>query len=117
MRALPNATMLCRVLLGLHRASASGTLHLRGEGRAATLALEDGRVVGANVDRRVATSARQLLASVSHVCGWDGLVLRLEQQLPTPTWWKLREPVAARTLALQAMRAAVRDACAASPPA
>ena len=32
--------MLCRVLLGLDRAGASGTLHLRGEGRTATLSLD-----------------------------------------------------------------------------
>lgn len=109
MRALPSATMVCRVLLGLDRARASGTLRLRGEGRTATLAFDQSKVVGANVDRRVATSQRQLLQSVTQVCAWDGLVLQLEQQPPTATWWKLQTPVQARTLALEVMRAAIRD--------
>jgi hypothetical protein len=108
MRALPRGTTVCRVLIGLDRASASGTLHVRGEGRRATLSFESGQVVGANVDRRVATSPRQVFENVLQMCEWDGLVLRLEQ-LPTSTsWWKLRDPIPARTLALQTMRAAVK---------
>ncbi|MGB5193869.1 MAG: hypothetical protein WBN70_12875, partial [Polyangiales bacterium] len=72
--------MICRVLLGLDRAGASGTLHLQGEGRTATLSFENSLVVGANVDRRVATSHRQMLESLARVCAWDGLVLRLVQE-------------------------------------
>jgi hypothetical protein len=101
--------MVCRVLLGLDRTGASGTLHLRGEGRAATVSFENGRVVGANVDRRVATSQRQLLESVTQVCEWDGLVLRLVQQPPSTSWWKLREPAPAARLALQVMRVALQE--------
>jgi len=108
MRALPNGTMLCRVLLGLDRAGASGTLHLEGEGRSATLSFENSLVVGANVDRRVATSQRQLLEGVAQVCEWDGLLLRLVQEPLSTSWWKLREPVPARRLALQLMRAALQ---------
>jgi len=100
--------MVCRVLLGLDRTRASGTLHLRGEGRAATVSFEGGLVVGANVDRRVATSQRQLLESVTHVCEWDGLVLRLVQEPPSTSWWKLREPAPAARLALQVMRIALQ---------
>lgn len=113
MRALPSATMLCRVLLGLDRAGASGTLHLRGEGRTATLSLEDSQVVGGNVDRRVASSHRQLLQSVVQVCEWDALVLRLVDE-PGAPWWRLREPLSARALALQVMRTAVRGVDAAT---
>ena len=101
--------MLCRVLLGLDRAQASGTLHLRGEGRAATLSFEESLVIGANVDRRVATSERQLLENLAQVCGWDGLVLRLAQESPTATWWNLRQPVRGRDLALRLMRTAVQE--------
>lgn len=108
MRALPSGTMLCRVLLGLDRAGASGTLHLQGERRSATVSFEKGLVVGANVDRRVATSPRQLLESVVQVCEWDGLVLRLVQEPLATSWWKLREPVPGRRLALEVMRAALR---------
>jgi len=109
MGTLPSATMVCRVLLGLDRAGASGTLHLRGAGRSATVSFEHGLVVGANVDRRVATSQRQLLQSVVEVCDWDALVLRLVQEPPSTTWWKLREPAPARSLALHLMRAALKD--------
>ena len=94
---------------GLDRSAASCTLHVRGEGRTATLALEAGGVVGANVDRRVATSPRQLLESVARMCEWDDLVLRLEQRPPSRSWWKLREPTSARQLALETMRVAIRD--------
>ena len=109
MLALPSATTLCRVLLGLDRAGASGTLHVHGEGRSATLSLESGLVVGANVDRRVATSQRQVFENVLQVCGWEGLVLRFAQSASAPDWWRLHEPIPARTVALRTMRAAVRS--------
>lgn len=109
MPALRSATMVCRVLIGLDRAGASGTLHVHGEGRAATISFESSRVVGANVDRRVATSHRQVFENVLQMCEWEGLVLRLVQSSPAATWWKLRDPILARTLALRTMRAAVRN--------
>ncbi len=108
MRALGSATVVCRVLLGLDRAQGSGTLHLQGEGRAATLSFEESLVVGANVDRRVATSERQLLENLLQLCEWEGLVLRLVQDPPTATWWNLRQPVRGRELALRLIRAAAR---------
>ena len=108
MRALPSATTVCRVLIGLDRASASGTLHVDGEGRRATILLESSRIVGANVDRRVATSHRHVFENVLQMCAWEGLVLRLVQAPAAPTWWKLAEPVPARAVALQTMRAAVK---------
>lgn len=114
MRALPSATTFCRVLVGLDRASASGTLHVRGEGRSATIWLESSQVVGANVDRRVATSRRQARDNVVQMCTWEGLVLRLVRSPVTAAWWKLRDPIAARALALHTMRAAVKDVDAAS---
>ena len=108
MHALPSATTVCRVLIGLDRARAGGTLHVHGEGRQATISLESGQVVGANVDRRVATSHRHVFENVLQMCGWDGLVLRLVQAPTAATWWKLAEPVPARAVALQSMRAAVK---------
>jgi len=108
MRALPSATTVCRVLIGLDRAGASGTLHIRGEGRRATVSLEASQVVGANVDRRVATSHRQVFENVIQMCEWEGLVLRLVQSPAAATWWKLSEPIPARTLALHTIRAAVK---------
>lgn len=108
MRALPSATMVCRVLLGLDRAQANGTLHLRGEGRVATLAFERGHLVGANIDRRIATSSRQLLEGVTQVCEWEGLALRFVPE-PSASWWKLSEPARTRDVALGAMRVAVRS--------
>ena len=99
--------MLCRVLLGLDRAMATGTLLLHAEGRSATMSLEEGRLVAANVDRRVASSARQLLQSVAQMCQWDDLVLRFAETTATTTWWKLAESIAPRTLALECMRATV----------
>ncbi len=114
MLALPSATTVCRVLLGLDRAGATGTLHVCGEGRSATISLDAGQVVGANVDRRVATSHRQVFENVLQMCAWDGLVLRLVQSPAAATWWKLRDPIPARLLALQTMRAAVKGVDAAS---
>lgn len=109
MCALPSATTFCRVLIGLDRANASGTLHLQGEGRSATLSFEQSELVGANVDRRVATCHRQVMDSALRICHWDGLILRFDQAPSAASWWKLREPMASRTLALQTMRAAVRE--------
>jgi hypothetical protein len=110
MPALRSATTVCRVLIGLDRAGASGTLYVEVEGRRAMVSLESGQVVGANVDRRVATSQRQVVENVLQMCGWEGLVLRLVQSPVAATWWKLRDPIPARTLALQTMRAAVKGA-------
>jgi hypothetical protein len=101
--------MLCRVLLGLDRAEATGTLVLRGEGKMAALSLVGGRVTGANLDRRVSSSARQLLQGLSAACAWPGLSLRFVDAPSTITWWKLDSPVAARTLSLESMRAAARS--------
>ena len=114
MYALPSATTVCRVLLGLDRARASGTLHVRGEGRAATISLDASQVVGANLDRRAAVSHRQLFEHVGQMCQWDRLVLRLVQSPDAATRWRLRDPVPARTLALQTMRAVVNGVDAAS---
>ena len=108
MRALPSATTVCRVLIGLDRARASGTLHVHGEGRRATISFESSQIVGANVDRRVATSHRQVFESVLQMCAWEGLVLRLVQEPAAATWWKLADPLPARAVALQTMRAAVK---------
>ena len=108
MPALSSATTVCRVLMRLDRAGASGTLHVHGEGRRATLSFESSQLVGANVDRRVATSPRQVLQSVLQMSAWDGLVLRFVQAPSVPAWWKLADPIPARTLALQTMRAAVK---------
>jgi hypothetical protein len=101
--------MVSRVLLGLDRAGASGTLHLRADGRGATLSFDQGMVAAANVDRRVATSQRQLLVGLADVCGWDGLALQLVQGPSSTTWWRLRDPVGARVLALQLMRGAIQE--------
>jgi hypothetical protein len=51
---------------------------------------------------------------VLQLCEWEGLVLRLVQEPTAATWWKLREPVGARILALELMRAAVMDTDAAT---
>jgi hypothetical protein len=107
MRAFPSATTVCRVLIGLDRAGASGTLHVCGEGRRATISLASSEVVGANIDRRGATSPRQVFENVLQMCGWEGLVLRLVQSPAAATSCTLRDPIPARTLALQTMRAAV----------
>lgn len=105
MRALCSATTVCRVLIGLDRAGASGTLHVRGDGRHATILLDSSQVVSANVDRRVATSHRQVYENVLQMCQWEGLVLRLVPSGAAVSWWKLRHPMSARSLALQVMRA------------
>ena len=107
MRTLPSATTVCRVLIGLDRASASGTLHVQGEGRRAAFAFDSGKLIGATVDRRVAVTHRQVLERLLGICEWDGLVLRLLQSAAAPDGWTLGEPAPARFLALQAMRAAV----------
>jgi hypothetical protein len=109
MQALSSATVLCRVLLGLDRSEASGSLHLRAEGRRATLSLEDGVLVGAKLDGRVPSSSRQLITGVSQLCEWEELVLQFSRQASSPTGWPLRDPVRANRLALQVMRSIVRQ--------
>lgn len=108
MRALPSATTVCRVLIGLDRAGATGNLHVAAEGRRATLSFSTGDLTGANIDRRVATSQRQALESLVGMCAWDGIVLRLVRGASIPERWKLREALPARSLALNAMRIAVK---------
>ena len=107
MRARSSATTVCRVLIGLDRAEASGTLQVLAGGRSALIFLQTGQVTGANVDRRVATSQRQVFERFLEICNWDDVVLRLVGLSEAASWWKLQEPIPARTLALQTMRAAV----------
>jgi hypothetical protein len=107
MRSLPSATTVCRVLIGLDRAGASGTLHIDGESRHANLWLESGELVAANIDRRVASSHRHLFEGVLQVCRWDRLVLRLTPERSQASCWKLAQPLAARQIALETMRAAL----------
>jgi hypothetical protein len=64
-------------------------------------------VTGANVDRRVATSQREVFQRFLEVCDWDDVVLQLVELSEAPCWWKLPDPIPARTLALKTMRAAV----------
>lgn len=104
---LPSATTVCRVLIGLDRASASGTLHVEGEGRRAAFLFDSGKLIGATIDRRVAVTHRQALERLLGLCEWDGLVLRLVQSAARPDGRTLRDPTRARFLALQAMRTAV----------
>ena len=101
--------MLCRVLLGLDRSATTGTLLLEGEGRRARIAIESGMVTGANIDRRVPSSSRQMLEALIGASSWNELSLRFVDQSTTARWWRLAEPVAARALALDCMRALVRD--------
>jgi hypothetical protein len=72
--------------------------------------MKDRLVVGANLDRRVASSHRQLLEGMRSVCEWNGLVLRFTQATPTAPWWKLEDPVPAGTLALGIVRSAAARA-------
>lgn len=104
---LPSATTVCRVLIGLDRASASGTLHVEGEGHRATFLFDSGELIGATIDRRVAVTHRQALERLLGLCDWDGLLLRLAQSASAPDRRTLRDPTRARFLALQAMRAAL----------
>lgn len=108
MRALPSATTVCRVLVGLDRTSASGTLHVESQGRRATISFDSGKLVGVQIDHRVASSHRQALERVFEICKWNGLLLRLVQSASAPDCWKLAAPLPASVLALQAMRAAVQ---------
>lgn len=109
MQRLSSATTICRVLVGLDRARADGTLHLESEGRRAGFSFDSGTLVGATADRRIAITHRQALERLLEVCEWDGLVLRLLQPPPAADRWTLPEPVPARFIALRAMRAAVAD--------
>ena len=105
MHALRGAATLCRMLVGLDRAGASGALHVHAAGRAAIIALRDGHVVGASVDRQVASSPQQLIGCVWKACLWDGRAFRFDHGEGFAESWMLPEPVRARTLALTIMRA------------
>lgn len=107
MRALPSARTVCRVLVGLDRRGASGTLRLRGVEREGSLSLSAGRVVGANIDWRVATAPVQLLEGLYRMCGWEQVVLELVQDGEWPASWRLEDRIRARELALQTMQRAV----------
>jgi len=109
MRGLPSATTLCRVLIGLDRSGASGTLHVRAEGHRARISLDSGGVLGVSVDFSAASLPRHAFESVLRICRWEGLVLRLVQTPASAAPCTLRDPIPARALALQGMRAAVKD--------
>ena len=104
MRALTSATTICRVLVRLDRIEASGALRLRGCGREGVLLLKHGRVVGANVDRRVATEPEHVVEGLYRMCGWEGLSLELERGRAGASWWGLDRSMRARDLALRMMR-------------
>lgn len=108
MPALPSATTVCRVLIGLDRTSASRTLYVEADGHRAVISFEAGKLVAASTDRRAAISHRQVLEQAYAMCDWDGLVLRLAHSTFAGEGLKLREPLAARIVALQLMRAAVK---------
>ena len=109
MQGPESTTMLCRVLLGLDRAETTGTLLLEGEGRRASISIEAGMVAGANIDRRVPSSGRQLLEGLIGAGTWNELSLRFLHEATAVSWWRLAEPVAARVIALECMRVLVRD--------
>lgn len=105
MHALPGATTLCRVLVGLDRACASGALHVCTDGRRAIIVLYEGRVVGADVDCCAASSRQQLLAGIRKASAWDDSTFRFDHDVGSSECWMLDAPVRARTLALTTMRA------------
>jgi len=107
MRALPSATMLCRVLIGLDRTAASGALHVCGRGHRAAIALDAGQVAGVTLDRSAAGSPRHVAQSVVQMCRWEGLVLRLRQSPTAANGSVLSARMPARAVALQSMRAVV----------
>lgn len=108
MRALPSATIICRVLVGLDRARASGTLRLHGFGREGLLLLAGGQVVGANVDRRVATARVHVLEGMYRMCGWEQVVVRFVNEGDPRSSWRLDDSIPARDLALQTVRQVVK---------
>lgn len=109
MRALPSATIICRVLVGLDRAGASGALRVCGLGRDGLLLLDAGQVVGANVDRRVATAPAHVLEGMYRMCGWEQAVLRFVEGGERTSSWRIEDPIRARELALQIMRHSVKS--------
>ena len=109
MRALPSATIVCRVLIGLERSDASGTLRVRSPSQEAALVLASGHVVAANIDRRVASSPVQVLEGLYRMCAWDAVVLRLFSDAGTADYWRLDQALDARALALQTIRRAVQS--------
>jgi hypothetical protein len=114
MRALPSATTLCRVLVGLDRTRARGSLYVATQGRRSTISVDAGKLLAAKIDRRVSKSHRQALKQVVEVCGWDGIVLRFAPTNATPGGSGLLEPLAVKTFALSAMRLAVKEVASAS---
>ena len=114
MRALPSATTLCRVLVGLDRTRACGRLHVAAQGRRSTMSVDAGKLRATNIDRRVSTSHRQALEQVVEVCGWDGIVLRFAATSAPPSGSALLEPLPAKTFGLSAMHLAVKKVASAS---
>ena len=114
MCALSSAVTVSRVLLGLDRSGATGTLRVRAEGRRAFVSLESGRVVGASVDKRAVTSQRDVVDGLVQMCRWDRMVLRLARAPGTSTCRSLPAPIPARSLALELMRIASKSGDAAS---
>lgn len=110
MRRLTSATMLCRVLIGLDRAGASGVLHVWGQGHQAGIFLRSGQVAGIILDRSAAASPQQGIESVLQMCQWEGLVLRLVQSPAAAAGSAPTDCIPARAVALQSMRAAVKGA-------
>ena len=83
-------------------------MRFHGLGREGSLLLDAGRVIGANVDRRVATAPTHVLEGMYRMCGWEQVVLQFAQDGDGASWCRLEDPIRARELALQTMRRAVK---------
>jgi len=108
MDAAPSAATVGRVLVALDRARASGLLRVMGFGRAGGLLFEEGRIVGAAFDRRVAVARPQVVEGLDRACQWEDVVLRLEQEHATAdSLLRIDRPVPAREIALRVLQRSV----------
>ncbi|MEM7137315.1 MAG: hypothetical protein AAF500_12085 [Myxococcota bacterium] len=107
MIARPSATTLARVLMGLGRSEATGTLGIRASGSCCELVLDDGRIVAGSVGSRPWADAREVVQGLVELGASEGLSLRFASGRPA-VCRLLPEPVQAGRLALDLGRWSVR---------
>lgn len=107
MEPLGGATTLARVLIGLGRSEATGTLEVRGTRTVCRLEMDEGRVLGGGVRGDEWSGPADVLDDLRRWVEIDGLTLRFVHRGGS-VFRLLDEPLQATELAMQLMRSAIR---------
>ncbi|MEM8607215.1 MAG: hypothetical protein AAGF92_08920 [Myxococcota bacterium] len=107
MRVLMGATTVARVLIGLGRAEASGTLDVRADGRPCPVRFDRGRVVGGGVAGHEWSDPEDVIEALLRRAAVGDLTLRFVEH-PHEAFRLLHEPIHGSVLGMRLVRSALR---------